>query len=141
MNKARITRFIGKYNLAGLVESVTWKTDGQKLNTRFIADDKTVLGEITLDNFNFEEAELGIYTTSNLNKMLSVLGDDINLEVQPGEFIILNGASGSGKSFYTQMYGNEYKRIYPKREVYLFSSLDDDSSIDKIKGIKRINIK
>ena len=23
---------------------------------------------------------------------------DINLEVQPGEFIILNGASGSGKS-------------------------------------------
>ena len=85
MNKARITRFIGKYNLAGLVESVTWKTDGQKLNTRFIADDKTVLGEITLDNFNFEASELGIYTTSNLNKMLSVLGDDIDLEVQKVE--------------------------------------------------------
>jgi len=65
-----------------LVESVSWKTDGQKLNTRFIADDKTVLGEITLDNFNFETAELGIYTTSNLNKMLSVLGDDVELEVQ-----------------------------------------------------------
>ena len=85
MNKARITRFIGKYNLAGLVESVTWKTDGQKLNTRFIADDKTVLGEITLDNFNYESSELGIYTTSNLNKMLSVLGDDIDLEVQKVE--------------------------------------------------------
>ena len=81
MNKTRITRFIGKYNLAGLVESVSWKTDGQKLNTRFIADDKTVLGEITLDNFNFEASELGIYTTSNLNKMLSVLGDDVNLDV------------------------------------------------------------
>ena len=73
MNKTRITRFISKYNLAGLVESVTWNTDGQKLSTKFIADDKTVLGEITLDNFNFETAELGIYTTSNLNKMLSVL--------------------------------------------------------------------
>ena len=85
MNKTRITRFIGKYNLAGLVESVSWKTDGQKLNTRFIADDKTVLGEITLDNFNFEAAELGIYTTSNLNKMLSVLGDDIELQVQKVE--------------------------------------------------------
>ena len=82
MNKTRITRFISKYNLAGLVESVTWTTDGQKLSTKFIADDKTVLGEITLDNFNFENAELGIYTTSNLNKMLSVLGDDVNLEVQ-----------------------------------------------------------
>lgn len=85
MNKTRITRFIGKYNLAGLVESVSWKTDGQKLNTRFIADDKTVLGEISLDNFNFEAAELGIYTTSNLNKMLSVLGDDIELQVQKVE--------------------------------------------------------
>jgi hypothetical protein len=60
MNKTRITRFISKYNLAGLVESVTWTTDGQKLSTKFIADDKTVLGEITLDNFNFENAELGI---------------------------------------------------------------------------------
>ena len=85
MNKTRITRFISKYNLAGLVESVTWNTDGQKLSTKFIADDKTVLGEITLDNFNFETAELGIYTTSNLNKMLSVLGDDVNLEVQKVE--------------------------------------------------------
>ena len=85
MNKTRITRFISKYNLAGLVESVTWTTDGQKLSTKFIADDKTVLGEITLDNFNFETAELGIYTTSNLNKMLSVLGDDVNLEVQKVE--------------------------------------------------------
>ena len=85
MNKTRITRFIGKYNLAGLVESVSWKTDVQKLNTRFIADDKTVLGEISLDNFNFEAAELGIYTTSNLNKMLSVLGDDIELQVQKVE--------------------------------------------------------
>jgi hypothetical protein len=57
------------------------------------------------------------------------------------QILYITGASGSGKSFYTQMYGNEYKRLYPKREVYLFSSLDDDSSIDKIKGIKRINIK
>ena len=53
MNKTRITRFISKYNLAGMVESVTWNTDGQKLNTRFIADDKTVLGEIILDKINF----------------------------------------------------------------------------------------
>jgi Cdc6-like AAA superfamily ATPase len=57
------------------------------------------------------------------------------------QIIYITGASGSGKSFFTQLYGNEYKRVYPKRDVYLFSSLDDDSSIDKIKGIRRINIK
>ena len=57
------------------------------------------------------------------------------------QILYITGASGSGKSFYTQLYGNEYKKMYPKRDVYLFSSLDDDSSIDKIKGIRRVNIK
>ena len=82
MNKTRITRFIQKYNLAGLVESVAWKAADGKLVTRFISDDKTVLGEIQLDNFTFNAPELGVYTTSALNKLLSVAGEDVELEVQ-----------------------------------------------------------
>jgi hypothetical protein len=84
MNKTRITRFIQKYNLAGLVESVAWTAADGKLTTRFISDDKTVLGEIQLDNFtqNVNMPELGIYTTSTLNKLLSVAGDDVEIEVQ-----------------------------------------------------------
>jgi hypothetical protein len=82
MNKTRITRFIQKYNLAGLVESVAWKAADGKLVTRFISDDKTVLGEIQLDNFTFNAPELGVYTTSTLNKLLSVVGEDVELEVQ-----------------------------------------------------------
>jgi hypothetical protein len=81
MHKIRLNRFIQKYNLAGLIESVTWKADGSKLTTKFISDDKTVLGELELENFNFEVAELGIYTTSNLSKLLSVLGEDVDLQV------------------------------------------------------------
>tara|TARA_R110000751_G_C13742141_1_gene477548 strand:- start:310 stop:1092 length:783 start_codon:yes stop_codon:yes gene_type:complete len=52
----------------------------------------------------------------------------------------ITGSSGSGKSYYTRMYVDEYKRIHPKREVYLISSLPDDSSIDKIKKLNRINL-
>ena len=81
MNKVRLNRFIQKYNLAGLIESVAWKTNGATLSTKFISDDKTLLGEVELANFTFEEAELGVYTTSNLNRMLSVMGDDVELEV------------------------------------------------------------
>ena len=51
------------------------------------------------------------------------------------------GASGSGKSYYTKKYADEYRRIYPKNEIYLISSITDDSSIDKLKGLKRIDIK
>lgn len=57
------------------------------------------------------------------------------------QILYITGQSGSGKSYYTQAWGNEYKKLYPKRDVFLFSSLDDDSSIDKIKGIRRVNIK
>jgi len=52
----------------------------------------------------------------------------------------ITGASGSGKSYWTRMYVDEYKKIYPKREVYLISSISDDSSIDKIKGLHRIKM-
>jgi hypothetical protein len=82
MNKAKLTRFIQKYSLGGLVESVTWKTEDNKLVTRFISDDKTVLGEIQLDNFAFNAPDLGVYTTSQLSKLLAVVGDDIELDVQ-----------------------------------------------------------
>jgi len=82
MNKTKVTRFIQKYSLAGLVESVAWKAGDNKLITRFISDDKTVLGEIELDNFTFTSPELGVYTTSALSKLLSVAGDDIELETQ-----------------------------------------------------------
>jgi hypothetical protein len=54
--------------------------------------------------------------------------------------LYITGASGSGKSYYTRMYCEEYKRLYPKREIYLISSIADDSSIDKIKGLNRIKM-
>ena len=82
MNKAKLTRFIQKYSLGGLVESVAWKAGDNKLVTRFISDDKTVLGEIQLDNFTFTSPDLGVYTTSTLSKLLSVVGEDIELETQ-----------------------------------------------------------
>jgi len=56
------------------------------------------------------------------------------------QILYITGASGSGKSYYTKLYCDEFKRIFPKREVYLFSSLADDSSIDKIKGLKRVKL-
>jgi Cdc6-like AAA superfamily ATPase len=54
--------------------------------------------------------------------------------------LYVTGASGSGKSFYTANHVAEFKRISPKRDVYLLSSLSDDSSIDRIPNLKRIKL-
>lgn len=56
------------------------------------------------------------------------------------QILYITGASGSGKSYYTKAYCDEYKKIYPKNPVYLISSINEDSSIDKVKGLKRMKL-
>jgi len=55
--------------------------------------------------------------------------------------LYITAPSGSGKSYYSKEYIGEYHKVYPKRPVFVFSSLDDDITLDKIKYLKRINIK
>ena len=81
MNKKRIVRFIDKYYLSGTVNSVILKSDSDKLSTRFISGDKTLLGELVMDKSQMEDCEIGVYNTEQLTKLLSVLDDDINVSV------------------------------------------------------------
>jgi hypothetical protein len=55
--------------------------------------------------------------------------------------LYITAPSGSGKSYYTKQYIEEYHKSYPKRDVFIFSSLDSDTTLDKLKYIKRIKIK
>ena len=57
---------------------------------------------------------------------------------QERQILYVTGASGSGKSYFTRMYCQEFQRIFPKRPIILISSVSDDSSIDAIRGLKRI---
>lgn len=56
------------------------------------------------------------------------------------QILYVTGSSGSGKSYFTRMYCNEFSKLFPKRPIYLFSSIGDDSSIDAIKGLKRVKL-
>ena len=82
MQKDKLNRFIQKYNLGGNVNSVKWESKGNKLATKFVTPDKSLLGEVVVDKFGFEGAELGIYQTDQLQKLLNVLTDDINLSLK-----------------------------------------------------------
>lgn len=54
--------------------------------------------------------------------------------------LYISGKSGSGKSYYCKEYVKEYQKLYPKNTIYLFSSLNEDPTIDEIKGLKRIKL-
>ena len=83
MNKQRLVRFINKYYLNGLAQSVILNSNSeqQKLTTKFVSSDKTLLGLVEMDKWDFEDATIGIYTTEQLLKLLSVLDEDINVSV------------------------------------------------------------
>ncbi len=85
MEKGKLNRFVQKYNLAGLVESVKWETKDNELTTAFISDDKSVLGKVTMKEFNFNDATFGVYDTSKLTKMLGVLGESVEFEISDVE--------------------------------------------------------
>ena len=97
MEKQKLNRFVSKYNLAGLVESVKWESKAGSLNTSFISDDKSVLGSVNMSGFEGTDSTLGVYDTTKLTKMLSVLGDGIDFTITDvdGKAVSLKFKDGS----------------------------------------------
>ena len=84
MEKVKFDGFINRYNLGGEVESVMVKSEGTNLSVRMISDDKTLLGDVSVSNADFPNGEFGIYTTSQLKGLLSVLDNAIEVEEVTG---------------------------------------------------------
>lgn len=55
------------------------------------------------------------------------------------QILYITGASGSGKSYYVNKYGNEYRKKFKNNPIYLFSSVQEDTSL-KIPDLKRVKL-
>ena len=97
MQKSKLDRFISKYNLGGNVYSVKWKSSGDSLSTSFVTPDKSLLGNVKVDKFPFEDAELGVYQTDQLKSLINVLGEDVSLNLMKvdNKAVSLNVKNGS----------------------------------------------
>ena len=85
MDKSKLVKFINKYYLSGNVNSVAINSDGNGLSTRFVSGDKSLLGEVKLNNYSITEADFGVYQTDALLKMLSVLDNDVSIDLVKAE--------------------------------------------------------
>ena len=81
MQKSKLDKFIQKYNLGGNVNSVKWKSSNDSISTSFVTPDKSLLGNVKVDKFPFEDAEIGVYQTDQLKSLINVLGDDVSLDL------------------------------------------------------------
>lgn len=79
MNKTKLNNFISKYHLGGQIETARWAVTDSTLNTGFISDDRSLVGYVTMNDFNLRDSEFAIYTTSDLVKILDTLDDDIDV--------------------------------------------------------------
>ena len=81
MDKYKLTRFIDKYHLGGNVNAVVINSKGDTLSTRFITGGKDLLGELEMNSWQFKDAELGVYDTEQLSRLLGVLDDDVTINL------------------------------------------------------------
>lgn len=84
MEKLKLDGFINRYNLGGEVESVMLNSTDSDVSVKMISDDKTLLGDVTVTEKEFPTGDFGIYTTSQLKGLLSVLDSSIKVEETTG---------------------------------------------------------
>ena len=72
------------------------------------------------------------------------ISNDAKLQLIPNPkteraILYITGPSGSGKSTFSRKYLEQYKKTFKDNEVYLFSSLPDDESLDELE-LKRVRL-
>lgn len=74
------------------------------------------------------------YIKNKKNKEIIIYDGEIQVLPKYGEreCIYVAGPSGSGKSTYIANYASEYKRLYPKNKVFIFSRVANDECIDRL---------
>lgn len=83
MEKSKFIGFVNRYFLGGNTDSAKLVVEDKKLMTKFISSDQNVIGEVVLNTFDAPDAELGVYATSQLVKMLTAV--DEKMDVAFGE--------------------------------------------------------
>jgi len=92
MEKSKFIGFLNRYSLGGNTDSAKLIVNDKTLSTKFISTDQNVIGEVTLNAFDLPNAELGVYQTAQLQKLLSAVDEqmDVNLNIVEGKTYSVN---------------------------------------------------
>jgi len=85
MQKTNLLNFINRYYLGGNCESVKLDMTNDSIHCELIDEDQTVVGKLNWKTSPFSSGEIGINHTGGLIKMLSAVGDDIDIKIQESQ--------------------------------------------------------
>lgn len=125
---------------------------GLRERTKFYSMLSEVENEDQLSKLDIPEQLKDIYKSLMKEKgsgKLITLPEDSNGAFQPipspdpkkRQIWYICGASGAGKSWFAKGIAENYKKLYPDREIYLVSKLNEDETLDNMKGGKPKRIK
>jgi hypothetical protein len=90
MNKDILTSAIEKYHLGGNVESTKWVIKDKTLSIRFLSENKNLVGILETPNFDLEDCELPVYSTTQLYKLVKITDNFVQLGITKGRANIVN---------------------------------------------------
>ena len=92
MDKSKFLGFLNRYSLGGNTDSAKLVISNKTLNTKFISTDQNVIGDVTLNSFDLPDAELGVYQTAQLQKLLTAVDEqmEVNLNIVDGKTYSVN---------------------------------------------------
>ena len=101
--------------------------DMANMYAKILKDEETNLKRKASTHFKIYDGKLSPYPSNNKKE-------------QQRDVLYIGGPSGSGKSYLTSIYLKNFRKVFPKHKIYLFSRVEDDEVLDKIPGLQRIMI-
>lgn len=84
IKKSILEKFISKYNLSGLIETVIWTADDKGLTTVALTDEQSLWCKIHTPELQLEVGEYYITDTSKLRSMLGSVDEDLKVKPTRG---------------------------------------------------------
>jgi len=82
MKKLYLEDVIEKYYLNGLVERIKINVTDKTLTTKFISNQKNLIGSIEAPNIELNDCEFGVYDTTQLLKLIGITDHFLTLDVE-----------------------------------------------------------
>ena len=80
ISKSQLTSVISKYYLNGLNNQVKWRIKDKQLT--IYAGEAGRVCKVVLNNFQIEDAEIGVFDTNKLSKLISITNGDLVLTLE-----------------------------------------------------------
>jgi hypothetical protein len=133
-NDIELSDYISQADFKKMINKKLTADEIKKLE-KFLVKKEVPEEELLLDIYKDLDGEI----EKKHNKEIILKDYDDGIEILPSkesERIYFAGPTGSGKSYNISQYIKNFKRLFPKKKIYLFSDQADDAQLDKYKPIR-----